>query len=619
MKRTLLSLLLTCSFAIQNLAIADTASLQQSINKGLEAISGMQSPDGSFTRLIIGSSIIYNTNVIFLYEFLNRTEEKAAIIQKLMGFIWKQQNTDGGFPGYPGGPSNLSISVQAYLSGKIAGEDENSSRMTVLEKYIRSHGGLSKATTALPYLMAFDIDTNGHCVSSLLESRLLSMDSSLPWIRVILYPLIHVYTSGRFHVLSAKKYPKRLGRSGFCARWTPSPLHPFHIGEKKFWNWMENHMNEDGTLFDYTPTTVPGLMALSLKPAKYDALVEKGLATLESFQMPLEDGTIYQSSGDAAVGETLVVVNALLEMGMSPDHPMLKKAQDFLWSMQQKTTGAFGMSKHNTHFPDSDDTSDALYALKRLAPDTPENRRKLDQGLDWLLSVQNSDGGFGTWEKNSNSRLSRMLTKRGGMVLSESVIEHSARAVLALSLFKDQSPRAALAYQRVLRFILNKQLPDGSYPGTWFVDYLFGSSMALAALATSPETPEVRAAIERAMQFILARQQPDGGFSESPDSYLLQRSVPLEKGSSPTQTGLVMSALLTFDRVDQHRHAAVLRPHLEKAAEFLVKTQKDDGLWHDPTWTGVTFPKVEYLIYQVVQEMMPIEALGMYRLMQPSP
>ena len=46
---------------------------------------------------------------------------------------------------------------------------------------------------------------------------------------------------------------------------------------------------------------------------------------------------------------------------------------------------------------------------------------------------------------------------------------------------------------------------------------------------------------------------------------------------------------------------------------FLVSTQQADGLWHDATWTGVTFPKLEYLIYPYIQESAELQAMGMFR------
>ena len=79
------------------------------------------------------------------------------------------------------------------------------------------------------------------------------------------------------------------------------------------------------------------------------------------------------------------------------------------------------------------------------------------------------------------------------------------------------------------------------------------------------------------------------------------------------QTGLIATELMIFLQEDHDRHWAMLKPHLERAVAFLVGTQQADGLWHDATWTGVTFPKLEYLIYPYIQESAEIQALGMFR------
>jgi len=60
-----------------------------------------------------------------------------------------------------------------------------------------------------------------------------------------------------------------------------------------------------------------------------------------------------------------------------------------------------------------------------------------------------------------------------------------------------------------------------------------------------------------------------------------------------------------------------LRPRLKSAIDFLMRTQNADGLWHDPTWTGVTFPKLEYSIYPYVQEISPVQAIGMFAKLPP--
>lgn len=503
------------------------------------------------------------------------------------------------------------MSVSAYLAGKIAGENENSPRMLKLENYIHRSHAMENSTIALPYLMLFGLDSDYACMSATTQSLLLSLDSKLPWLRVVMYPILHLAAAGKIHRLESGKYPARLGSIGHCPKWTPHPFRGLGLGNARFWNWMEAHMSPDGTLFDYAPTSVPALMALSTGGTQYAGLLNKGIQTLEGFLIQTPQGS-YESPGEASIGETNMVLIALLELGHGPDEPIIRDAEKFLYSVQQTETGGFGMSKHNIHFPDADDTAYAVYALHRIAQLRGHSANRLDRAVDWLLSVQNKDGGFGTWERSHTEIFDRLANKTG-IVLSESVPEHTARAVMMLANVKNGNERYRKAYDRAMKFLLSRQRPDGSFAGTWFVDYLMGTSFAVAAFGTQMDNPQARAAAERGIAFILAHQAPDGGFSESPSSFDQARTVALEK-SSPAQTGMVLTQLLTFLREENWQHRTELATPLERGVEFLVRTQAADGVWHDRTWTGVTFPKVEYLIYPYVQDAQALQAIGMYKM-----
>jgi squalene-hopene/tetraprenyl-beta-curcumene cyclase len=246
----------------------------------------------------------------------------------------------------------------------------------------------------------------------------------------------------------------------------------------------------------------------------------------------------------------------------------------------------------------------------------PELTARIHLGLEWLLGLQNKDGGFGTWERET--LLSKVLRKtmslkgKSNLVFSESVTEHSARIVVNLSQFQNDDLKYKRAYDRGVQWLLKQQNDDGSYSGAWFVDYLFGTAMVTNALGTASDRPEVASAIEKALNFILSHQQADGGFSESPESFTLGKSIALPGASSPAQTALVVTQLMSFLEHEHYAHLAMLRPPLERAVSFLKRTQQADGIWHDQTWTGVTFPKLEYSIYPYVQEMSPAQAIGMF-------
>jgi squalene-hopene/tetraprenyl-beta-curcumene cyclase len=48
---------------------------------------------------------------------------------------------------------------------------------------------------------------------------------------------------------------------------------------------------------------------------------------------------------------------------------------------------------------------------------------------------------------------------------------------------------------------------------------------------------------------------------------------------------------------------------------YLLKTQKRDGNWDEPQYTGTGFPRVFYLAYHLYRSYFPLMALASYRKM----
>ena len=52
---------------------------------------------------------------------------------------------------------------------------------------------------------------------------------------------------------------------------------------------------------------------------------------------------------------------------------------------------------------------------------------------------------------------------------------------------------------------------------------------------------------------------------------------------------------------------------VERAIEYLLRTQRADGLWEDAYWNGTGFPRVFMLKYHYYAKYFPLWALGVYR------
>jgi squalene-hopene/tetraprenyl-beta-curcumene cyclase len=156
--------------------------------------------------------------------------------------------------------------------------------------------------------------------------------------------------------------------------------------------------------------------------------------------------------------------------------------------------------------------------------------------------------------------------------------------------------------KRALDFLKREQEPDGSWFGRWGVNYIYGTMLVLRGLeAMGVDNHE--ACVQQAAEWLRMYQNPDGGWGESCMSY----DEPTSKGigaSTPTQTAWAIMGLLA---AGDTRSDAVAR-----GIAYLLRTQRKDGGWDEPEYTGTGFPRVFYLAYHLYRVYFPLIALTTY-------
>jgi len=222
------------------------------------------------------------------------------------------------------------------------------------------------------------------------------------------------------------------------------------------------------------------------------------------------------------------------------------------------------------------------------------------RGLDWMLGMQNRDGGWASFDRDNDKRwLTEVPFADHNAMIDPSTADITGRVLECLSHFPGYGPSHPVV-QRALGFLRRDQTGDGAWYGRWGVNYIYGTWQVLRGVARIGEdlqAPYVR----RGVAWLLDHQNRDGGWGESIASY----DHPATRGtgaSTPSQTAWALMGLVAGGEV---HHPAVRR-----GTRWLLERQDAAGTWAQEPWTGTGFPKVFYLNYHYYRHYFPLMALA---------
>ncbi|NEO42105.1 MAG: 2,3-oxidosqualene cyclase [Moorea sp. SIOASIH] len=259
-------------------------------------------------------------------------------------------------------------------------------------------------------------------------------------------------------------------------------------------------------------------------------------------------------------------------------------------------------------WPVSDCTAEALLALL----ETPEEmipESNLEDAVHFLLRCQNEDGGFGSYEPqkipstlewiNPAEMFANSMTER-------SYIECTASCLAALAQFRCHYPnklenQLKAVIERAQLWLRGQQRLDGSWPGFWGVNFIYGTMFGMQGLLAAG-TPTYDPAIRRACNWLIDKQKPDGGWGEHFQGCLTKQYVEHHE-SQVIQTAWALKALL---EAKSSAWAAI-----EAGVQFLAQMQLDNGQWLHQDPAGVFF-STALLDYTLYRSYFPIWALSLY-------
>ncbi len=160
--------------------------------------------------------------------------------------------------------------------------------------------------------------------------------------------------------------------------------------------------------------------------------------------------------------------------------------------------------------PDADDTAGALIALHFHDDGSPPAHAW--RGINWLLDLQNRDGGIPTFCRGW-----------GTLPFDRSSPELTAHALLAWWLWLPEAlqNRIISATRHALDYLRKTQRADGSWIPLWFGNEhakdeenpVYGTAMVVGYLSGTPALAEqCSELIQRGRDYLLSQQKADGGF-----------------------------------------------------------------------------------------------------------
>jgi squalene/oxidosqualene cyclase-like protein len=271
--------------------------------------------------------------------------------------------------------------------------------------------------------------------------------------------------------------------------------------------------------------------------------------------------------------------------------------------------GGWPFSTRDHGWPISDCTAEGLKACLAIEAATGKSlpRWRLDAAVELMLSLQNPDGGWATYELTRGPTWLEALNASDcfrDIMIDYSYVECTSACLQALRAYRQRyisadADRIERAIESGSRFLQAAQRVDGSWEGSWGVCFTYGTWFGILGLKAAGLT-DASPRIERACGFLLAHQRADGSWGESAESCARRYYVPTEQGQA------VMTAWATLALIAAGRGES---PAVARAVDFLSKRQRADGSFPPEGIAGV-FNKTCAIHYDNYLKIFPLWALA---------
>ncbi len=650
----------------------DEQKVTAALIKGINYYTYLQSEDGHWPGDYGGP--LFLLPGLLIASYISDTPFPKAHQEMMKLYLFNHQNKDAGWGMHIEGESTMFGTVMQYVSLRILGVDKNHDQLVNARAWIKKNGN----ATGIPswgkfYLSVLNLyDWQGF--NSLFPEMWLFPNwlPVHPWrywchTRLVYLPMAYCYAQ-RIQapenelILSLREeiydedfasinWPEQ--RNAVCEKDNYTRLSPvlkwmnfFTNSYEKFkWSWLRkkstdyilkylNAEDEQTGYLNIGPVS-KAINSICIWHAygKGSQQFKKHVARWYDYLWVAEDGMKMSGYNGSQLWDAAFSTRAMLESDLGKLFPeTIAKSYQYIDLSQidaehlthaeffrHPMIGSWPFSTAEQGWPVADCTAEGLSATLAIHQSglvkqvIDEQRIKL--AADVILSYQNSDGGWATYEL---TRAPKWLEKLNpSEVFADIMIDYSwteCTAACVISLleiqetypgFKNNEIRKAISAG--LDFILKQQKPDGSWYGGWAVCFTYATWFGVEAFSKARgkgynDDQVLADCITKACAFLVGKQKADGGWGETFESCSKLVYTEAEK-SQAVNTAWALLALMAADFGDNKV--------IETGINLLLNRQTDTGDWPQENISGV-FNYNCMITYANYRNIFPIWTLSRY-------